>query len=92
MIAGPAGQLRTVLPFELIDCRTGCAAGQWFELHALFWDPGAGPFLGYGIMYFRPPDGGKSGRGVTVGYQFSLSPAGERSIMSTYPDATWSFD
>jgi hypothetical protein len=92
LIADAIGQVRTALPFELLDCRTGCGEGQWFEMHVLLWDPNAGPYLGYGIMYFRPSDGGKTGTGAILGYQFNLSPFGERMNTTNYPDATWTFD
>jgi hypothetical protein len=93
LVADASGQVRTALPFELIDCRNGtCGSGQWFEMHILLWDPDAGPFLGYGIMYFRTLNEGKSGHGANMGYQFSLSPIGRRLLMTDYPDATWSFD
>jgi hypothetical protein len=92
LIADASGQVRTALPFELLDCRSGCGDGQWFEMHVLLWDPNAGPYLGYGIMYFRPSDGGKIGTGAVLGYQFNVSPVGERMIMTNYPNATWAFD
>ena len=93
LITDAAGQVRTALPFEVIDCRNGnCAAGGWIEVHLLLWDASVGPFLGYGILYLRAPDGGSRGRGANLGYPFSLSPVGERMLMADYPDATWSFD
>lgn len=93
LIADAAGNVRTALPFEVIDCRYGnCAAGKWIEVHLLLWDASAGPFLGYGILYLRAPDGGSHGRGANLGYPFSLSPVGERMLMTEYSDATWTFD
>jgi hypothetical protein len=73
----------TVLVFATVDCRS-CGTPNWYEFHALVWDPAA-TRLAFGIFFTFPDD---SQPGVQAELLMEL-PAASTSIFQ-FPAASWS--
>ena len=78
-----AGTSWTMYPFNVIDCTT-CATPGWFELHSLFWEPGA-QTISLAIVYLEAANPNS----VALAYLIRLpqldDPIGQRLDLT----ATW---
>jgi hypothetical protein len=79
-----AGDSSTLLPFHTVDCRTGCGAQSWYEIHAILWDQ-VRPSVGFTIIYLYP---GESEAVATNGILLPLA----SSLQDSYPNAVWTLD
>ncbi|MCA9625156.1 MAG: hypothetical protein KC731_39300, partial [Myxococcales bacterium] len=77
------GTPHVVLPFEQVDCTSGCGAPGWREIHAVLWDPAAARAC-FGIFYLFDGD-----PEILLAYALTLpdlsDPAGVLAL-----EATWS--
>jgi hypothetical protein len=75
------GDWATILPFNTVDCRSGCGHASWVEVHSILWDP-VTDLVGLAIFYSYF-DG--SSAGVTISSSVVLP--GVTPLSESFPNA-----
>jgi len=73
----------TALVFSTTDCRTGCGAASWFELHSILYEPTMHN-VGFAVWYLNEAT---PGTGVSAENGVMMPGAGWNEILD--PRATW---